>query len=143
MSDRDLLGDLGAELVTPEVRRIGLGGLLDALESRPGERAEDVLLDLKLVDDVRLALALAVRGGLPFQGLRAFVPDARLFLYVPLALAVAQRLVPLALVGDTLALASAFLDPDLSYLRERFPGLALALVISPRREILEALGRVG
>jgi hypothetical protein len=143
MTDGDTLGDLGADLFSPDPRRAGVGGLLDVLAARPGERAEDVLLDLKLIDDERLALALALRGGRPFQGLRGFIPDGRLFLYLPLALAVEQRLVPLALVGDRMVLASAFLDPDLSYLQERFPALGLELVIAPRREILEALGRVG
>ena len=49
---------------------------------------------------------------------------------------------PLVLVDDSLVVASAFVDADLSYLRERFPNLAVALVVSPRREILEALRRV-
>jgi len=120
-----------------------IGGLLDTLATRPEERAEDVLLDLKLVDDESLALALAFRSGRPYQGLRDFVPDERLFLYLPLSIAIKERLVPLVLVGDSLTVASAFVDADLSYLRDRFPNLALTLVISPRREILEALRRVG
>jgi hypothetical protein len=146
MTERDLLWELGPEFLgatADETKRAAIGGLLDTLATRPEERAEDVLLDLKLVDDESLALALAFRSGRPYQGLRDFVPDERLFLYLPLSIAIKERLVPLVLVGDSLTVASAFVDADLSYLRDRFPNLALTLVISPRREILEALRRVG
>jgi hypothetical protein len=145
MTERDILRELGPELFgvsADETKRAAIGGLLDALATRPEERAEDVLLDLKLVDDETLALALAFRSGRPYQGLRDFMPDERLFLYLPLSVAMKERLLPLVLIGDSLAVASAFVDADLSYLRDRFPNLAVALVISPRREILEALRRV-
>ena len=126
-----------------ELRRVALASLLDAISTRPGERAEDVLLDLQLVDDQRLALSLACHSGIAYQGLRGFSPDARLFLYVPLAVALERRIVPLLLVGDTLTLATEHVDVDLAFLHERFPNLELALVISPRREILEALRLAG
>jgi MshEN domain len=141
-----MLRDLGHEPTGAsdrEARRAAVAGLLDALATRPDERAEDVLLDLKLVDDEGLALALAFRSGRPYQGLRDFIPDERLFLYLPLSIAVKERLLPLVLADDSLVVASAFVDADVSYLRERFPNLAVVLVISPRKEILEALRRVG
>lgn len=141
-----MLRDLGHELAgvsDREAKRAAVAGLLDALATRPDERAEDVLLDLKLVDDEGLALALAFRSGRPYQGLRDFVPDERLFLYLPLSIAAKERLLPLVLAGDSLVVASAFVDADVSYLQERFPNLAVVLVISPRKEILEALRRVG
>ncbi|MGI8421519.1 MAG: hypothetical protein ACR2MU_04550, partial [Gaiellaceae bacterium] len=98
MSDRGLLRELGADLFgTPAggPSSAALAGLLDALAAtRPGERAEDVLLDLNLVDDERLALALAFRSGGLYQGLRDFAPDERLFLYLPLSIAIKERLVP-------------------------------------------------
>lgn len=131
-----------AETATDETRRAGLAGLLDAIAARPGERAEDVLLDLKLADDRTLALTLAMRSGRRFEGLRGFEADARLFLYLPLALARRERVLPIVLVGDALMVASAYLDPDLSYLDERFPRLRLELVVAPRSEILEALRSV-
>lgn len=139
---RDLIPEILAPQTLNDTRRAALEGLLDALSARPGERAEDVLLDLELIDDERLALALALRSGLPYQGLRGFVPDNRLFLYFPLAVARAQRILPLVLIDDTLTLATAFVDADLAVLRERFPNLRLTIVISPRREILEALTHV-
>jgi len=145
MTDRDILWELGPELLgvaEDDAKRTAIAGLLDALGTRPGERAEDVLLDLKLIDDEQLAVALAFRSGLPYQGLRDFVPDERLFLYLPLAIAMRERLLPLVLIGDSLVVATAFVDADLSYLRDRFPNLAADLVISPRREILEALQRL-
>lgn len=136
---------LAAELLadSDEAKRLGLDGLLDVLATRPGERPEDVLLDLKLVDERDLALSLAFRSGRAFAGLRDFEPDHRLFLYVPLHVAQRERVVPLVLVGDSLKIASAYLDPDLGFLRQRFPNLHLELVVSPRRELLEALQRVG
>ena len=139
---RDVIPEILAPRAFDDTSRAALEGLLDAISARPGESAEDVLLDLQLVDDERLALALALRSGLPYQGLRGFVPDERLFLYFPLAHARAQRIVPLVLIDDTLTLATAFVDVNLTFLRERFPNLRLTVVISPRREILEALTHV-
>lgn len=126
-----------------DVHALGLQALLDVLDSRPGERAEDVLLDLKLVDDRALALALAMRSGLPFEGLRGFQPDHRLFLYLPIHVAQRERIVPLRLDDETLTIASTYLDPDLSTVTERFPSLHVELVISPRYDVLDALQRVG
>lgn len=139
MSARDLIH----ELVAPEeIRHAGLAGLLDAIESRPGERPEETLLDLGLVEDRRLALSLALHSGRRFEGLRGLVVDPRLFLYLPLSVAVRERLVPITLAGDRLVVASAFLDPDLGYLSGRFPSLQVDLVIAPRNEILEALQQI-
>jgi hypothetical protein len=126
-----------------DLRQLGLLALLDVLSGRPGERPEDVLLDLKLVDDHALALALAIRSGRPFAGLRRVTVDHRLFLYLPLHLAQRERVVPLSREDDRLTVASAYLDPDLSSLAERFPSLEVRLLVSPRVEVLEALQRVG
>ena len=146
MSDRDVLLELAGELAgieANETRRTGMAALLEAISARPGERPEDVLLDLKLVDERALAVTLAMRSGRPYEGLRDFAPDPRLFLYVPLGVAIRERIVPLLLVSDTLVVASAYLDPDLSVVRERFPNLTVEVAVAPRGEILEALTRVG
>jgi hypothetical protein len=126
---------------TESSRALQAEAILDALErrARPGERPEETLLDLGLVGDREFALELALRSGLPYGGLRGFIPDPRLFLYVPVATAVAQRVCPLVLVDDSLKLASAYLDPDLLAVRTRFPNLHLSLVIVPRNELLDAL----
>lgn len=87
------------------------------------------------------ALRIAVDAGLPYTGLRDFVPDPRLWRYVPLAHAVAHRVVPVSLSGDVLNLAASTPDPDLSPLSQRFPKLQLALHIAPEHEILAALTR--
>lgn len=115
--------------------------ILGVLErsARPGERPEEALLDRGLVDDREFALELAARSGLEYAGLRGFIPDPRLFLYVPVATAVAQRVCPLVLVDDSLKLATVYLDPDLLAVRTRFPNLDLDLVIAPRDELLDAL----
>lgn len=126
-----------------DLRQLGLLALLDVLHGRPGERPEDVLLDLKLVDDHALALALAVRSGRPYRGLRGLCPDHRLFLHVPLHVAQRERVLPLELTSERLLLAAAYLDPDLSSVAERFPSLQLELVVAPRVEVLAALQRVG
>jgi hypothetical protein len=91
--------------------------------------------------DTREALALAMRSGLPFTGLRDFRCDPRLFHYAPLPLALAQRVVPIVIVGDTLKLASASPHPDISLLKQRFPYLAVDIVIAPGREIDAVLER--
>jgi len=46
------------------------------------------------------------------------------------------------LIGDSLKLASVFLDPELSYLERRFPNLTVELGIAARGEVLEALNRI-
>ena len=113
-----------------------------ARRARPGERPEELLFDLGLLDERDMALELAARSGRPFAGLRDFVPDPRLFVYLPVPIALRERVCPLVLIGDSLKIASAFLDPDLSYLERRFPNLTVELTIAPRSEILEALNCV-
>jgi hypothetical protein len=120
------------------VQRETLLRMLSA-RARPGERPEDVLIDLGLVSDRELAFQLSHASGRPLVGLRGFVPDPKLFLYVPLSLAASERICPLSLRGDRLELASVFLDPDLSYLTERFPNLELELVLAARDDVLAAL----
>ena len=113
-----------------------------ARRARPGERPEELLFDLGLLEEHDFALEIASRAQRPFAGLRDFVPDPRLFVYLPVPIAIRERVCPLVLIGDSLKLASAFLDPDLSYLERRFPNLTVELGIAPRSEILEALNRV-
>jgi len=125
----------------PSAGGFGADAVLRALgrRARPGERLEDRLLDLGVVEEHELALELAAGSGRQFTGLRGFAPDPALFLYVPLSLAIQERVCPLLLIGDSLKLASAYLDPDLLSVRTRFPNLELDLVVSTRSEILEAL----
>lgn len=113
-----------------------------ARRARPGERPEELLFDLGLLDEHDFALEIASRAGRPYAGLRDFAPDPRLFVYLPVPIAIRERVCPLVLIGDSLKLASAFIDPDLSYLERRFPTLAVDLGIAPRSEILEALHRL-
>jgi hypothetical protein len=113
-----------------------------ARRARPGERPEELLFDLRLLDEYDFAHELSGRTGRQFTGLRGFEPDARLFFYLPLPIAQRERVCPLVLVGDSLKLASAYLDPDLSHLDRRFPSLQVELAIAPRSEVLEALDRI-
>lgn len=92
-------------------------------------------------DSSREALDVALRHGLPYTGLRDFEPDLRLFHYVPLTYALQHRLLPMLVVGDTLKVACASPDPDLSLLRTRFPYLAVDIVIAPGPEIDRVLER--
>jgi hypothetical protein len=133
--------DLEARVADRHHRALHSDALLGALtpRTRPGERPEEVLLDLGIVSDRDFALELSLRAELPMVGLREFVPDEKLFLYLPVSVAQRERVCPLVLVGDSLKLASAYLDPDLSYVRGRFPHLELELVIAARGEILAAL----
>jgi hypothetical protein len=97
-------------------------------------------VDLR-ADSSREALDVALRHGLPYTGLRDFEPDLRLFHYVPLTYALQHRLLPMLVVGDTLKVACASPDPDLSLLRTRFPYLAVDIVIAPGPEIDRVLER--
>jgi hypothetical protein len=137
------------ELLTPQGGGISGAALaseavLRALRSsaRPDERPEELLLDLGLLSERDLALELARASSLTYCGLRGFSPDPRLFLYLPLHVALRERLCPLVLVGDSMKLATAFVDPDLTYLTRRFPKLELELVVATRGEILGALEHV-
>lgn len=93
-------------------------------------------------NEAREALATALNAGIGYTGLRDFVPDPKLCHYVPAALAARERVVPVILVGDTLKVASATPDPDLTMVRQRFPYLALDIVIAPAAEIDQALQRM-
>jgi len=110
-----------------------------SVRARPGERPQELLFDLGLLSSRDFALELAVLSGTPYLGLRGFLVDERLLLYLPLALALTERVCPLVLVGDSLKIASAFLEPDLTSVRARFPRLDLDIVLAPRDEIIEAL----
>jgi hypothetical protein len=77
-----------------------------------------------------------------YTGLRDFTPDPKLFHYLPAALAAREQVVHVILVGDTLKVASATPDPDLSLVRTRFPYLELAIVMAPITEIEQALQRL-
>jgi hypothetical protein len=92
--------------------------------------------------EARDALASALDAGMDYTGLRDFIPDPKLFHYLPAALAARERVVPVILVGDTLKVASATPDPDLSLVRTRFPYLQLAIVMAPITEIEQALQRL-
>lgn len=92
--------------------------------------------------DARQALALALEHGLEYTALRDFVPDARLFAYVPASLAAREGVVPIILIGDTLKVAASRLDPDLSLVSSRFPYMTLSMVVAPATEIAAALTRV-
>jgi hypothetical protein len=133
--------DMGKRVPDQHRRTLHSEALLGALmpRTRPGERPEEVLLDLGIVSDRDFALELSLRAELPMVGLRGFAPDEKLFLYLPVSVAQRERICPLVLVGDSLKLASAYLDPDLSYIRGRFPHLEVELVIAARGEILAAL----
>lgn len=88
-----------------------------------------------------LALALALETGMEYTGLRGFDPDPKLFHYVPVTLAARERVVPVVLVGDTLKVASARPDPDLSLVRSRFPYVTVDIVLAPVTELHRALDR--
>ncbi len=83
----------------------------------------------------RQAVALALEASLPYTGLRGFRPDQRLFAYLPVGTARKLGVLPLALVGDTLRVASATVDPPLGPIQTGFPNLRFEVAIAPRREI--------
>lgn len=110
--------------------------------SRPiaeNERPEERLLRLGLLGGRDLALEISMKSGRAFAGLRELEADLKLFLYVPMALCEREHVVPLVLIGDTLTVASAFLDPDLALARRRFPKLHFDEVIAPYDEVRTAL----
>lgn len=82
-------------------------------------------------------LELALRHGLRYSGLREAVLDERMLLYIPLAVCERELVVPLAVAGDVLEVATAYHDPDLELLDERFPDLAVELVLAPAERIAE------
>ena len=133
----------GVEQALASLRSRGGEGLVQEL-SKPlerGERPEQRLLELGVVSDRDLALEIAISSGRPFTALRGVEPDPKLFLYVPLELAERELVFPLILIGDSLTVASAFLDPDLGLVQWRFPNLQVELAIAPCSEIRDALTR--
>lgn len=105
----------------------------------PGERPEERLLSLGLMSDRDLAIQLAERSGLDMVGLRGLALDPRLFHYLPLDICERERVVPIDVDADRLTVATAFLEPDLSLVEQRFPALPVELQIAPHGEVREAL----
>ena len=87
------------------------------------------------------ALRIALEAGLPFTGLRDFQVDPRMWHYVPLTVAIRERIVPMIVIGDALTIAAAHPDPDLSSLRTHFPNLTVSLVIAAPEELDAVLQR--
>jgi len=127
--------------VDADARTLELETLLAVLgrRARPGERPEEMLIDLGLVGERELAVELSARSGLPFTGLRGVRVDAKLFMYLPFQLAQAERCCPLSLEDEVLEVASTWLEPDLDSVRRRFPQLKIKLLIAPRSEVLQAV----
>jgi len=92
-----------------------------------------------IASDRERAFELARATGRELVGLRDFVVDPLLFLYVPQSLALRERVVPLAVRGDTLELAAAAADPDLSTVTASFPELEVKLFAAAEDEVLAAL----
>ncbi len=86
-------------------------------------------------------LALALRSGLPFCGLRGFAVDPRLWHYVPTEIARRERVVPVVLVGDVLKVAAPSPDADLARVRRSFPQLEVELHLARPDEVDEVLAR--
>jgi hypothetical protein len=82
-------------------------------------------------------LELALRRGLRYSGLRDVELDPRLLLYVPLELCERETVLPLSASDDLLVLATAFSDPDLELVEDRFPNLWIELVFAPIDRIVE------
>ena len=87
------------------------------------------------------ALRTALDAGLPYTGLRGFEVDPRLWRYVPLTVALTERIVPVILVGDVLTVAATRPDPDLAHLRRHFPNLQVSVAIAPAAEVDHVLHR--
>jgi hypothetical protein len=105
------------------------------------ERPEERLLELGLLDEHDFAAEIAERAGRQLTSLQGVEPDAGLLLYAPLDLCERESVFPVILVGDTLVLASAFNDPDLSSVEDHFPKLDLDIQIAHRSEVLDLISR--
>ena len=86
------------------------------------------------------ALAIAGRAGLPFVGLRDHRPGPEFDDLLPLEVAREVRVVPLAVEGDVVRVASPVPDPDLDRLRELLRGRRVELAIARRDEVDALLG---
>lgn len=84
-------------------------------------------------------LELALSHGLRYSALRDVELDPRLLLYVPLELCERETVLPLSANDDLLELATAFPDPDLQLVEDRFPDLWIELVLAPIDRIFELL----
>ncbi|MDP2709736.1 MAG: hypothetical protein Q8O56_00835 [Solirubrobacteraceae bacterium] len=83
------------------------------------------------------ALDLALRYGMRYSSLREIELDPRLLIYVPLDVCEREKVVPVTVAGDVLEIATAFPEPDLELIQQRFPALAIELVFAPARRIDE------
>ena len=83
------------------------------------------------------ALALALRYGMRYSGLRDIELDSRLLLYVPLDVCERETILPLSVSKECLQVATATHDPDLAIVQGRFPELAIELVLAPMERIAE------
>jgi Type II secretion system (T2SS), protein E, N-terminal domain len=86
------------------------------------------------------ALALALRAGLPFVGLRDHEPDPGLDRLIPPDAARAARVVPLAAGEDHLRLAVADPEADITALAPYIRDLRVELAVADRDEVEAILG---
>jgi Type II secretion system (T2SS), protein E, N-terminal domain len=86
------------------------------------------------------ALAIAASAGLRFVGLRDHRPGDEFDDLLPLGTARELRVVPLAIDGDVVQVASADPDPDLRALHERLGGRRVEVAIARRDELDAVLG---
>jgi hypothetical protein len=87
------------------------------------------------------ALRIAMEHGLRYSALPDFDVDVRLWRYLPLALALRERVIPMIVIGDTLSIASVRPDPDLTDLHRHFPNLRTEIVLAPASAVDAVLTR--
>jgi len=82
-------------------------------------------------------LELALRHGLRYSGLRDVAVDPRMLLYIPLETCEREMVLALSVADNALEVATAYHDPDLTLIAERFPALSVELVLAPVDRIAE------
>jgi len=125
-------------------KRITREQLESALESQKGKGGfiGEILINMGLLDERDIVVALVIQCGLPYIAVNKYVIDPQIVRLIPKEIAQKERVIALDRIGEILSvvMANPLTDEKKCYLEE-LTKCRVATFISTKREIDEAIAR--